>query len=193
MPENHPQQAPRPPISRLENVKHLVAVASAKGGVGKSTVAVNLALSLVQAGYKVGLLDADIYGPSIPTLMALQNTPPLVDQQKKKMLPLEKYGLKTISIGYLMKPEDAAVWRGPMVGRMLQQFIFDVDWGELDFLIMDLPPGTGDAQLSLAQMLPISGAVIVSTPQEVALADVVRGVAMFEKVRVPLAGLIENM
>lgn len=181
------------PGNRLETVKEIVAVASGKGGVGKSTVAVNLAIALSQAGFKVGLLDADIYGPSVPTLMGLKNTPPLVDQNKKKIIPLEKYGIKTISIGYLMREEDAAIWRGPMVGRMLQQFVEDVDWGDLDFLLMDFPPGTGDAQLSLSQIVPISGSVIVTTPQDVALADVIRGVAMFQKVQVPTIGVVENM
>lgn len=182
-----------PPGGRLAGVKNIIAVASGKGGVGKSTVAVNLAIALAQAGTQVGLLDADIYGPSIPTLMGLKDTPPLVDQKEKKIIPLEKYGIKTISIGYLMKESDAAIWRGPMVGRMLQQFVDDVKWGELDYLIIDLPPGTGDAQLSLTQLLPISGAVIVTTPQDIALADVVRGVTMFQKVQVPIIGVIENM
>ena len=181
------------PGGRLEQVKNIIAVASGKGGVGKSTVAVNLALALAQAGTKVGILDADIYGPSLPTLMGLKNTPPLVDESKKKIIPLEKYGVKNMSIGFLMKDEDAAVWRGPMVGRMLQQFIEDVAWNELDYLIIDLPPGTGDAQLSISQLIPLSGAVIVTTPQDVALADVVRGVAMFRKVQIPILGVVENM
>lgn len=179
--------------ARLEKVKNIIAVASGKGGVGKSTVAVNLALALAQAGTKVGILDADIYGPSLPTLMGLKNTPPLVDEAKKKIIPLEKFGVKTMSIGYLMQEKDAVVWRGPMVGRMIQQFLEDVEWGELDYLVIDLPPGTGDAQLSLSQLIPISGAVIVTTPQDVALADVVRGVAMFQKVQVPILGIVENM
>ncbi|MGH7829765.1 MAG: iron-sulfur cluster carrier protein ApbC, partial [Candidatus Binatia bacterium] len=181
------------PGARLEAVKNIIAVASGKGGVGKSTVAVNLAVALSQSGAKVGILDADIYGPSLPTLMGLKNTPPLVDEKKKKIVPLEKYGVKTMSIGYLMKEQDAVVWRGPMVGRMIQQFIEDVDWDELDYLVIDLPPGTGDAQLSLSQLIPLSGAVIVTTPQDVALSDVVRGVAMFQKVQVPILGVVENM
>jgi len=178
---------------RLETVKNIIAVASGKGGVGKSTIAVNLAVALAQTGAKVGILDADIYGPSLPTLMGLKNTPPLVDESKKKIIPLEKYGVKNMSIGFLMKDEDAAVWRGPMIGRMLQQFIEDVAWNELDYLVIDLPPGTGDAQLSISQLIPISGAVIVTTPQDVALADVVRGVAMFRKVQIPILGVVENM
>lgn len=181
------------PVKRLSQVKNIIAVASGKGGVGKSTVAVNLAVALSQNGAKVGILDADIYGPSLPTLMGLKNTPPLVDETQRKLLPLEKYGIKTMSIGYLMKDQDAAAWRGPMVGRMIQQFIEDVAWGELDYLVIDLPPGTGDAQLSLSQLIPLSGAVIVTTPQDVALADVVRGVAMFQKVNVPILGVVENM
>ncbi len=178
---------------RLPHVKHVIAVASAKGGVGKSTVAVNLAIALSQLGAKVGLLDADIYGPSIPTLLGLKNVPPGIDEAKNKMLPLEKFNIKSISVGYLMGAQDAAVLRGPMIARMLQQFIDDVIWGELDYLIIDLPPGTGDAQLSLTQLLPIAGVVVVSTPQDIALADVVRGIQMFKKVQAPILGLIENM
>ena len=178
---------------RLENVKNIIAVASGKGGVGKSTVAANIALSLQQLGNKVGILDADIYGPSIPTLFGLKDKQPVVDPEKRKLLPLEKFNLKIMSIGFMMRETDAVVWRGPMIHKMLQQFLEDVDWGELDYLIIDLPPGTGDAQLSLSQLIPISGAVIVTTPQDLALADAVRGIAMFQKVGVPVIGVIENM
>lgn len=178
---------------RLAGVKNVIAVASGKGGVGKSTVAVNLAISLSQTGAKVGVLDTDIYGPSIPTLFGLKDKLPAVDPEKQKLIPLEKYGLKIMSIGFMMRENDAVIWRGPMIHKMLQQFMDDVLWGELDYLILDLPPGTGDAQLSLSQLIPISGAVIVTTPQDVALADVVRGVAMFQKVNVPVLGVIENM
>ncbi len=178
---------------RLSGVKNILAIASGKGGVGKSTVAVNLALALQQLGNKVGILDADIYGPSIPTLFGLKDKQPSVDPEKKKLLPLEKFDLKIMSIGFMMRETDAVVWRGPMIHKMLQQFLEDVDWGDLDYLVIDLPPGTGDAQLSLSQLIPISGAVIVTTPQDMALADVVRGIAMFQKVGIPVAGVIENM
>lgn len=178
---------------RLEKVKKIIAVASGKGGVGKSTVAVNLALALAQSGSSVGLLDADIYGPSIPTLLGLKDKQPAIDQANKKILPLVKFDLKIMSIGFMMREQDAVIWRGPMIHKILQQFMDDVNWGELDYLVIDLPPGTGDAQLSLAQLIPISGSVIVTTPQDVALADVVRGIAMFSKVGVPVLGVIENM
>lgn len=178
---------------RLENVKNIIAIASGKGGVGKSTVAANLALALSQLGNRVGILDADIYGPSVPTLFGLKDKQPTVDPEKKKLLPLEKFDLKIMSIGFMMRETDAVVWRGPMIHKMLQQFLEDVYWGELDYLVIDLPPGTGDAQLSLSQLIPISGAVIVTTPQDMALADVVRGIAMFQKVGVPVIGVIENM
>jgi ATP-binding protein involved in chromosome partitioning len=177
----------------MGHVKNIVAVASGKGGVGKSTVAVNIALSLSQLGAKVGILDADIYGPSIPTFFGLKDKQPAIDPEKRKLLPLEKFGLKIMSIGFLMRETDAVIWRGPMIHKMLQQFLEDVEWGELDYVVVDLPPGTGDAQLSLSQLIPISGAVIVTTPQDIALADVVRGIAMFQKVGVPILGVIENM
>jgi len=178
---------------RLPNVKNIIAIASGKGGVGKSTVAINLALALHQLGHTTGILDADIYGPSIPTLLGLKNKQPVVDSEKKKLHPLEKFGLKIMSIGFMMKESDAVIWRGPMIHKLLQQFCDDVEWGNLDYLIIDLPPGTGDSQISLSQLLPMNGAVIVTTPQDIALADVVRGIAMFQKVGIPILGVIENM
>lgn len=175
----------------LPNVKNIIAVASGKGGVGKSTVSLNLAVSLAASGAKVGLIDADLYGPSIPTMVGLQNTKPEV--QNGKLMPIEKFGVKMMSIGFLVDPETALIWRGPMASSAMRQLITDVDWQELDYLIFDLPPGTGDIQLTLVQNLAISGAVIVTTPQEVALADVAKAVTMFRKVGVPILGLIENM
>jgi ATP-binding protein involved in chromosome partitioning len=175
----------------LANVKNIVAVASGKGGVGKSTVASNLAASLVLEGASVGLLDADIYGPSIPALLGVdQASLKVID---KRIQPVEKFGLKIMSMGFLMKPGESVIWRGPMLHGMVQQFCKDVDWGELDFLILDLPPGTGDVSLSLSQLLPIGGAVLVSTPQQVALGVATKAVNMFRKLSVPLVGLVENM
>ncbi|MGC8775275.1 MAG: Mrp/NBP35 family ATP-binding protein [Chlorobaculum sp.] len=175
----------------LPNVKNIIAVASGKGGVGKSTVSLNLAVSLAASGAKVGLIDADLYGPSIPTMVGLQNVKPEV--QNQKLMPIEKFGVKMMSIGFLVDPETALIWRGPMASSAMRQLITDVDWQELDYLIFDLPPGTGDIQLTLVQNLAISGAVIVTTPQEVALADVAKAVTMFRKVGVPILGLVENM
>lgn len=178
--------------SRLSGVQSIVAVASGKGGVGKSTVAVNLACALSQLGQKVGLLDADIYGPSQHIMLGLQNAVPTIDQEKK-ILPIAQHGLQVISFGFFVKPEEAVVWRGPMAAKMLQQFLDDVRWGELDTMIVDMPPGTGDIQLSLTQLLSVTGALIVSTPQDVALADAVKGVSMFQKVNVDILGIVENM
>ena len=175
----------------LPNVKNIIAVASGKGGVGKSTVSLNLAVSLAASGAKVGLIDADLYGPSIPTMVGLQNVKPEV--LNGKLIPIEKFGVKMMSIGFLVDPETALIWRGPMASSAMRQLITDVDWQELDYLIFDLPPGTGDIQLTLVQNLAISGAVIVTTPQEVALADVAKAVTMFRKVGVPILGLVENM
>lgn len=177
---------------RLASVKNVIAVGSGKGGVGKSTVAANLAYALRQTGAKVGLLDADIYGPSVPILLGIQGTQ-LTMNDEQKIVPIEKYGMKAVSMGLLMKDSDAVVWRGPMLGKALQQFIDDVAWGELDYLVIDLPPGTGDVQLSLTQLIPLDGAVIVTTPQDVAFADVRRAIKMFEMTRVPMLGLVENM
>ena len=179
-------------ILSLPNVKNIVAVASAKGGVGKSTTALNLAMALSQMGLKVGVLDADVYGPSIPTMTGTTDTQPEYTEEKK-LKPVEALGLKLMSIGYVSDVDAPMIWRGPIVMSAISQMMKDVDWGELDLLIIDTPPGTGDAQLTLAQKVSLSGAVIVSTPQEVALADVRRGVAMFRKTNVPVLGIVENM
>ena len=190
-------QAPhKTPGEVLPLVKNTIAVASGKGGVGKSTVAANLAVQLARDGAKVGLLDADIYGPSIPLMFGLQNAKPAarqVTENKVQMIPLEAEGIKIMSIGFLVDPDTAVVWRGPMASGALKQFMTDVDWGELDYLIFDLPPGTGDIQLTLVQSISLTGAVIVTTPQDIALADARKGIRMFEKVHVPVLGIVENM
>ena len=175
----------------LPNIKYKIAVASGKGGVGKSTVATNLAISLANAGSTVGLLDADAYGPSIPTMMGIQEQPKT--SPERKIIPLVRHDIKLMSIGFMVPEEQAMIWRGPMLHGAIRQLLGDVDWGELDYLIIDLPPGTGDVALSLTQALPLTGALIVTTPQDVALADVRRGVAMFERLGVPILGVIENM
>jgi ATP-binding protein involved in chromosome partitioning len=181
--------------SAVPGVSNAIAIASGKGGVGKSTVAVNLAVSLAQAGARVGLIDADIYGPSIPLMMDVHGQPRAYAGEggKTRLLPTESHGVLLMSIGFLVKPEDALIWRGPMASGALKQFLTDVDWEELDYLLFDMPPGTGDIQLTLSQSLPLSGAVIVTTPQDIALADARKGVRMFEKVSVPILGLVENM
>lgn len=186
-----PEQQTPPQNQVLPGVKHIIAVASGKGGVGKSTVAVNIAAALARTGAKVGLMDTDIYGPSIPTMFDLFERPNITTQ--KKLIPLEKYGIKMVSMGFLVDVNQAMVWRGPMATSAIQQFMKDVEWGELDYMILDMPPGTGDIQLTIVQTVPLSGAVIVSTPQTVALDDVRKGVAMFQKVNVPVLGVIENM
>jgi ATP-binding protein involved in chromosome partitioning len=174
----------------LPDVKAIVAVASGKGGVGKSTVAVNLAVSLARAGHRTGLLDADIYGPSLPRMLGLSRKPQV---RGDKMIPLEAWGLTCMSIGFLVEEETPMIWRGPMVMGALEQMMGQVEWGPLDILVVDMPPGTGDAQLTMAQRVALTGAVIVSTPQDIALVDARRGVRMFERVRVPVLGLVENM
>ncbi len=179
-------------LKPLGGVKNIVAVASGKGGVGKSTVAVNLGLAWAAGGARVGILDADIYGPSQPLMLGLVGQRPL-SADGKHIQPLEAHGLKAMSIGFLVEPEQAVVWRGPMVTQALTQLLADTEWGELDYLVVDMPPGTGDIQLTLAQRVPVAGAVIVTTPQDIALADARKGLAMFEKVAVPVLGIIENM
>ena len=184
-------------FEEVQNVKHIIGIASGKGGVGKSTVSVNLAVALARLGYKVGLADADVYGPSVPKMTASEGQMPDAVQEGEKeiIMPLEKYGVKWMSIGYFAKPEQALIWRGPMACNALKQMILQVRWGELDFLLIDMPPGTGDIHISLVHDIPMEGAVIVSTPQDVALADVEKGVNMFrnESVNKPIFGLIENM
>lgn len=187
------RRAGRPPAATgqlLPSVDKILAVASGKGGVGKSTVASNLAVRLSQLGHRVGLLDADIYGPSIPTMFGIRHRPTVVEQ---RIQPFERHGVRLMSLGFILDADTPVIWRGPMVMKALEQLLRDVEWGELDYLIVDLPPGTGDAQLTLTQKVPLSGAVIVSTPQEVALADARKGIAMFRKVNVPVVGIIENM
>ena len=171
-------------------VKSTIAVASGKGGVGKTTVSVNLAVALAQSGARVGLMDGDIYGPNIPIMMGINEQPRSVGE---RIIPLEAYGVKLMSMGFLVPPDQAVIWRGPMLHSAVRQFLTDVDWGELDYLVIDLPPGTGDVQLSLAQSVPLTGGVVVATPQDVALADVIKGVMMFKKLEVPVLGVIENM
>ncbi len=174
----------------IPTVKHTIAISSGKGGVGKSTVAVNLACALVKQGARVGLMDADMYGPNVPMMMGVHKQP---EQQDGKLLPAVSHGVKLISMGFFVPEETPLTWRGPMIHTAIQQFFRDVLWGDLDYLLVDLPPGTGDAQLSISQLVPLSGAVIVTTPQEVALHDSRKGLVMFQKVNVPILGIIENM
>ena len=190
--------APEQPARRVQRgptgvpgVAHVIAVASGKGGVGKSTVAVNLALALSQLGHRVGLLDADVYGPSVPLMLGLTERPQSTDD--KRIIPLERCGLKVISLGLFIAEGTPVIWRGPMINKLLTQFLREVEWGELDYLVLDLPPGTGDAQLTITQQVALDGGVIVTTPQDVALEDVKRGVKMFQQVNAPVLGVVENM
>jgi len=192
-----PQRAAKAEEKPLSKVKHIIAVASGKGGVGKSTISSNLAIALAQAGKKVGLLDADIYGPSVPTMFGTKEEKPFVEviDGKNNIIPIEKFGIKMLSIGYFVDPNDALIWRGAMATGAVKQLITEADWGELDYFVIDLPPGTSDIHLTLVQTLDVSGAIIVTTPQEVALADARKGVNMFQndKIKVPIWGLVENM
>jgi ATP-binding protein involved in chromosome partitioning len=187
----------RYPADPFKNVKHIIAVASGKGGVGKSTVSANLAVALAKQGFKTGIIDADIYGPSIPLMFDVVDAKPLVKQENGQqwIIPVEKYGVKVLSIGFFVDPSQALIWRGPMASNALKQLMNETEWGELDYLIMDLPPGTGDIQLTLAQDFKITGIAVVTTPQEVALADARKALSMFntENIKIPVLGLIENM
>jgi ATP-binding protein involved in chromosome partitioning len=184
--------APRQSEQLLKDVKNVIAVASGKGGVGKSTVSVNIAVALAQVGAKVGLIDADITGPNIPMMLGVDGQPKATEDQKR-ILPLERHGVKCISIQFFVPQGQPIVWRGPLIGGAIQQFLRDVEWGELDYLVIDLPPGTSDAQLTLAQAVPLGGAVLVTTPQEVSLSDVSKALAMFKRLSVPILGVVENM
>ena len=189
-----PPQSPQSPVQQkfnLDHIENIIAVASGKGGVGKSTVAANIALALKEKKYNVGLLDLDIYGPSLPIILGFNESPKMT--QDRKIVPFDQYGLKVMSFGFLSGNETPVIWRGPLVSRMTEQFFNDVTWGKLDFLILDLPPGTGDIQLTLTQKLRMAGAVIITTPQDIALADVRKGADMFRKVHTPILGVVENM
>ena len=188
--EESVQKAIAQDASLIPGVRHVVAVASGKGGVGKSTVAANLAVALSQLGYRVGLLDADIYGPSVPTMFGITEKPRVVGN---RIFPFVKHGVTVMSLGFILEADTPVIWRGPMVMRAIEQMLGDVEWGALDYMILDLPPGTGDAQLTVTQKVPLAGAVIVTTPQDVALIDARKGLAMFRKVNVPVIGIIENM
>ncbi len=190
--KRNPSRGAGPHARDLGDIAAVVAVASGEGGVGKSTVAVNLAVALAQTGAKVGLLDADIYGPSMAVMLGLRDARPMVNDNDR-IQPIERHGIKVISMGFLLKDDDAVVWRGPMLGKALEQFLFDVDWGTLDYLIIDLPPGTGDVQLNLVQQVALAGAVVVTTPQDVAFSDVRRAIKMFEMTNARVLGIVENM
>lgn len=186
-----PQSKKMPEKAQIPGVKNTIAVASGKGGVGKSTVAANLALALAKTGAKVGLLDTDIYGPSLPLMFGIHE--PIQATPDEKLIPLEKFGVKLLSVGFMLDEETPLIWRGPLVMQLIKQFLMGVEWGEIDYLVIDLPPGTGDVQLTLVQTIPLTGAVIVTTPQDVALIDARRAIKMFHEVKVPVLGIVENM
>ena len=185
-----------PQLQNVNGVKHIIAVSSGKGGVGKSTIAVNIACSLAKLGLKTGLLDADIYGPNTPSMLGVAEENPKVTDRSgndQRLIPINKYGISLVSMGFLIEEGQPVIWRGPMLNSIIRQFLYQVEWNNLDFLVIDLPPGTGDAQISLAQSVPISGAIVVTTPQQVSLQDARRGLAMFRQLGVPLLGIVENM
>ena len=185
-----------PDLKNIEGIKHIIAVSSGKGGVGKSTIAVNIACSLAKLGLKTGLLDADIYGPNTPSMLGVSEENPQVTDgigTDQRLIPINKYGISLVSMGFLIEEGQPVIWRGPMLNSIIRQFLYQVEWNNLDFLVIDLPPGTGDAQISLAQSVPISGAIVVTTPQQVSLQDSRRGLAMFRQLGVPLLGIVENM
>lgn len=184
---------PEPEGNRIKGVKNIIAIGSGKGGVGKSTVTANLAAALAQMGKKVGVLDADIYGPSIGKMFGFEGKLPLTGDGQNKIAPPEKFGVKVMSFSFLLDPDQAVIWRGPMLSKAVQQFLYEIIWGELDYLLVDLPPGTGDVQLSLAQLIDLDGAVVVTTPQNVAIQDAARSAAMFHEVKIPILGVVENM
>ena len=185
-----------PELQKIKNIKHIIAISSGKGGVGKSTIAVNIACSLAKLGLKTGLLDADIYGPNTPSMLGVAEENPKVtdgDVSDQRLIPIHKYGISLVSMGFLIEEGQPVIWRGPMLNSIIRQFLYQVEWNDLDFLVIDFPPGTGDAQISLSQSVPISGAIVVTTPQQVSLQDSRRGLAMFKQLRVPLLGVVENM
>ena len=191
-----PTESNVPDLKNVEGIKHIIAVSSGKGGVGKSTIAVNIACSLAKLGLKTGLLDADIYGPNTPSMLGVSEENPKVTDgvgNDQRLIPINKYGISLVSMGFLIEEGQPVIWRGPMLNSIIRQFLYQVEWNKLDFLVIDLPPGTGDAQISLAQSVPISGAIVVTTPQQVSLQDSRRGLAMFRQLGVPLLGIVENM